>query len=480
LRNLNNFLAAALATGAIPDVETWTIIAAPRWPGSRTPEAVDKEMIVSAARALMKIGRRAEALRLIDDAATFARGDFMLARNLADMWIEAGEPDKADRLLTSMPEDSGGRKGEMLLARAAAAAARGMDEEAARLTQAATAVLPVHMMPAQPGQQFLIGVITPAHGVVNRIMSAQRFHFARNSPGSLAWNYSDLYRFWSVFPEAPNAAALARDLPRPDLILNNWVNPERLSMPDTLAEIGGFVDGLGLPVLNHPRKAAQTTRQRNAELLAGIPGLVVPRLARLRYEPQARQQQVHAIGKNFGFPVIVRDTFSQMGKEAGKFDSAEELEAHLGTIGPREIYVIQFINNPIAGHFYRKVRAAVIGDDVIISHVHFGERWNVHSAGRTADLPAAQEAFAKSILFKPEETLGAQAMAALREIKARMPLDFYGIDFDVLPDGQLVFFEANAAMNISLAGRKSKGVEPIRVRMRDALHRLFARTSVRA
>jgi hypothetical protein len=29
-----------------------------------------------------------------------------------------------------------------------------------------------------------------------------------------------------------------------------------------------------------------------------------------------------------------------------------------------------------------------------------------------------------------------------------MPLDFFGIDFDVDDDGQVVFFEANAAMNL--------------------------------
>jgi glutathione synthase/RimK-type ligase-like ATP-grasp enzyme/thioredoxin-like negative regulator of GroEL len=485
LRNLNNFLAAALATGAAPDAAAWALIASPRWPVSRIPQDADKEMIVSAARGLMKIGKRAEALRLIADAAPFAGGDLTMARNFADMWIEAGQPEKAHQLLTNLPDDLGGRKGEILLARAAAASAVGLAEEAARLTSAATAALPVHLMAAQPGQQFVIGVMTPLRGVVTQIMSAQLFHFARNSPGSLAWNYSDLYRFWSVFPEAPGAVAAVKGMPRPDLVLNNWVNAERLLMPDMLEKVAGFADRLGVPVLNHPRGAAQATRQRNAERLAGIPGLVVPRVARLRYEPRVRQQLVHAIGKSFGFPVIVRDTFSQMGKEAGKFDSAEALETYLADTSPREIYAIQFINNPIASHFYRKIRAAVIGDEVIISHVHFGERWNVHrerdaAAAAGLQLPAAEEAFARSILFKPEETLGAQATAALHEIKARIPLDFYGIDFDVLPDGQLVFFEANAAMTISLAGRKSKGVEPIRVRMREALHRLFTRTSGRA
>jgi hypothetical protein len=43
-----------------------------------------------------------------------------------------------------------------------------------------------------------------------------------------------------------------------------------------------------------------------------------------------------------------------------------------------------------------------------------------------------------------------------------------------------VFFEANAAMNVSVTGRKSKGVEPIRARMRETLHRLLERTAADA
>jgi hypothetical protein len=40
-----------------------------------------------------------------------------------------------------------------------------------------------------------------------------------------------------------------------------------------------------------------------------------------------------------------------------------------------------------------------------------------------------------------------------------------------MPDGRLLFFEANAAMNISLSGRKD--LEAPRAVMRTALRRLF-------
>ena len=484
LRNLNNFIAAALGSGSDLDAETLKMVAVPDWPASRLPAKAEKETIISLARGLLKIGKGEEALRLIDSTSQFAGDDLIFARNFADILMEAGHPERAHQLLANIPDDGLKDSGEILLARAATAYAAGLNDEAIQLTKAAVAALPVHITAAQPEQEFLIGVINPAPGIVTAIMSPQLFHFSSNSPAALAWSSSHLYRLWSVFPESPGAAAAMRGLLRPDLILNNWVNGERLSTPDTLELIAGFADRLELPVLNHPRKAALATRQRNAERLSDIPGLVVPRIARFLNEAARLQHLVRSIGENFGFPVIIRDPFRQMGKQAEKITSARELETHLGNISGKQLYAIEFIDNPVAGGFYRKVRAAVFGGDPIISHVHFGERWNVHRERDSASaaehsVPPAEEAFARAILFKPEEAIGRSGMAALREIGARIPLEFYGIDFDILPDGRLVFFEANATMNISLTGQKSKGLEPIRAKMREAFHRLLKQTSGR-
>lgn len=485
LRNLNNFIAAGIATGHAADPAAWIGVTIPDWPADRRPAEAEKDLLISLGRALLEIGKPAEAVRLIDSATSFVAGDLIIARNFAEILIGAGQPEKAHRLLADLAGISSEAEGERLLALAATALAAGLTDEAARLTKAATAALPVHITPAEPGQEFLIGVINRAPQFVSQIMSARRFHFTANSPASLAWRHGNLYRLWSVFPDAPNALQALDSLPKAHLLLNNWVNAERLSTPGTLDFIAGFVDRLGLPVLNHPRAAAAATRQRNAEHLAGIPGLVVPRVARFRNDPERRSELVRSIAQSFGFPLIVRNTYMQGGKQAEKIVSAEALAQYLGATAQRELYVIEFIDNPIGGSFYRKLRAAVFGDEVIIAHVHFAERWNVHrerDTDKAADLPvpAAERALAQAMLFKPEEALGRSAMAALREITRRLRLDFYGIDFDLMADGRLVFFEANAAMHISMTGRKSKGAEPIRLEMRQALHRLIERTAVKA
>lgn len=482
LRNLINFIAALIANGAVPDAATAKLISAPDWPASRIPSASEKEMIISAARGLLQIGRRDEALRLIDGTARFAGDDLIFARSLVAIRIAAGQAEKALQLLAGSTGMDKGRSGEWLLLRAAASYAAGQYEKAAELTREAAVALPVHITAAEPGQQYLIGVINPAPPIVRAVMSPQLFHFSDNTPANLAWKHNNLYRFWSVFPEAPDAAVAADKLPRAALILNNWVNGEGLSTADTLERVAGFTDRFGLPVLNHPRQAALATRQRNAERLSGIPGLVVPRIARFRNEPEKHQHVIRAIADTLGFPVIIRDPFRQMGKAAEKIETAEALATHLLGQTASQLYAIEFIDNPIAGGLFRKIRAAVIGDEVIIAHVHFGARWNVHrerdaASAAEVSVPPGEQAFAQSILFKPDDALGRTGIAALRAIRERIPLDFYGIDFDILPDGRLVFFEANAAMNVSMAGRKSKGVEPIRARMREAFHRLIATTA---
>jgi tetratricopeptide (TPR) repeat protein len=485
LTNVNNLIAARSKARLPIDAEMFRQITLSGWPARRIPTSRERQVIISTADGLIRIGQSSAALRLIDDIAPYTGNDPAGARKLAELLMKAGEAERAHRLLADFSGLPAGKSAEMLLARAATAHAIGWKDEARRLTRAAVTALPVHITEAEPGQQFLIGVISQAPRAIARIMSPKHFHFCLNMPAHLAWQHSHLYRFWSVFPGAPGAAAAVEKLPRPHLILNNWVNPELLSKGGGLDFIAAFTDRLGLPVLNHPRAVALVTREHNAQRLAGIAGLVVPRLSRFRNEPTESGRLARSIAESFGFPVIIRDARMQAGKQMEKIATLAGLSAHLARTSAKDLYAIEFIDNEVAGGFYRKIRAVTFGNEVIVSHVHFGAQWNVHrergsAAAARLRVPAAEEAFAQSILFRPDETLGKAAMAALREIRAWTPLDFYGTDFDLLPDGRLVFFEANAAMNIGLSGRPGEGLEPIRARMFAAFHDLIERTASRA
>ena len=339
-------------------------------------------------------------------------------------------------------------------------------------------VVPVYLTARTESQKFLIGVLNRAPARVEIPLTPQEFHFTENTPASLASRFSDKYRFLSIFPEAATVRSALAAQPRPDFIINNWVNAEVLSTPGTLSFISAFADSLEQAVLNHPVSAATTTRQRNAENLKGIPNLLVPRVLRFMNQPDDPSSIVSLIKNDVGFPVIVRDPFHQMGKQASKLDTADQLLEHLRSTPVLELYAIQYVHNPAATGIWRKIRAAVIGEELIISHVHFSEQWNVHRERDDAKIQSVNQkksivSFADSILNDPSDALGRPALLALEAIKKRIPLDLYGIDFDLMPDGQVLFFEANAAMTISFYGLF--GRQNVRGRMRDALDQLFIR-----
>jgi glutathione synthase/RimK-type ligase-like ATP-grasp enzyme len=307
-----------------------------------------------------------------------------------------------------------------------------------------------------PNQRLLIGVLNEAPKFINKdVCSPAKLHFHRNTPAALWATMNDEYRFLSIFPQAESAKEALTALPRPQLLISNWVNPESLSKDDTLDFIADYADSFALPVINHPRRAYFTTRQRNAERLTGIPNLLVPRILRVLNEPQKHQLLIRLISEELGFPVIIRSPFSHYGAATVKIETPAELAAYLSTERHPQLYAIEYIHNPLPEGGYRKIRAAVIGSELIMLHARIGPLWNVHgtrNAKARAELMAFDSkgtatAFALKVLRRPDEALGRPAMTALHEIRTRTPLDFFGIDFDLLPDGRILFFETNAAMN---------------------------------
>lgn len=476
LRTITNILNATRKNGSPQIRAFFADLIIPDWPPGTVPDLGDRHMIITLARALVTRKRMEAAAGLLVSVLPNLRGDTDFIKAASAIMFDAGHAEKAIGFLRPLTEASGPVDGGLLIAHAVASHQAGLDEEARRLIRRAVEAVPVHLTAKEPGQVLLVGILNQAPMAITGGTTPAHLHFTRNTPASLAIRHNDQYRFLSILPEAQSVVPALTQMPRPQVILNNWVNGEHLSTPATLQFIAGFADRLALPVLNHPRKAAETTRQNNADRLAGIPDLVIPRLIRFSHEPETREPAVRLIAEKIGFPVIIRGPFAQKGVGAEKIDTPAELADHLATLPRMQLYAIEYVHNPAAEGAYRKIRAAVIGEDVFITHVHFGPRWNVHRERdkeklAAFDLDGKAASHAAQMIATPEQTLGRQAMAALHAIRARIPLDFYGIDFDMLPDGRVLFFEANAAMNLSLSDRA--GLEQTRAAMRAAVRRLF-------
>jgi hypothetical protein len=108
------------------------------------------------------------------------------------------------------------------------------------------------------------------------------------------------------------------------------------------------------------------------------------------------------------------------------------------------LYATEFCDFVGADGRYRKFRVVMLGEQVFLRHCIIGENWLLHAARRAAGTEKTErEMFA---IF--DRDWAARLHPIFREIGSRLRLDFFGIDCNIDDHGQVVLFEANAAMNI--------------------------------
>ena len=235
---------------------------------------------------------------------------------------------------------------------------------------------------------------------------------------------------------------------RPDLdgyktLLNMVTEPEQNQR--TLDNMRKLLRGVRGKVINRPEAVLRSTREQVARQLQNIPGLVVPPTARLAPGKAAVAAKVLT---NAGLqpPIILREAGTHGGRIVGLFDTVDAL---LGALDPAKDHLAtQFVDFRSADGLYRKYRVFFIGQHKILRHMLVSDDWNVHAKDRTrfmADRPSlvAEE----RALFEAEEPFAPGVSAGLAAVNERIPLDFFGMDFGITSDGQVVLFEANATMS---------------------------------
>ena len=275
-----------------------------------------------------------------------------------------------------------------------------------------------------------------------------------NFPLQLAHRLARDFHFSFVFHCDAASDSARRQIPQPDIVINNCVNAEAILSEGSLPRLIDLVDGFHVPVVNHPSKAVQSGRDKMAKLLENIPGVVVPKT--MRFFPQGRtpEQLADEIEAQFDYPLIVRSLTAQRGMGMEKADSREELIKALSAekLG-KGFFVTQFMDARRGDELFRKIRASIVGDEIIVVRVDFDPGWKVHGgrSGRRISFylenPRLLEV-EKQVCADPEKELGRPAMQSLGAIRDRIPLDIFGMDFNVDADGQVVFYEANATMNL--------------------------------
>jgi tetratricopeptide (TPR) repeat protein len=196
-----------------------------------------------------------------------------------------------------------------------------------------------------------------------------------------------------------------------------------------------LVARLGKPAINDPGKIQRTTRDAVAELLPGIERCRIPQILRLAAASDVGVPALQAL-LPFSFPMLARPAGTHGG----------DLASFLAQRPDSDHYVIDYIDYASADGHFRKYRFIFVGEEILPYHLAIGNDWKVHHVSTDmAHQPWMQEEEA-AFLANPGAVFDASHYQALRTVRERIGLDYFGIDCGLDADGNLIVFEVNASM----------------------------------
>lgn len=228
----------------------------------------------------------------------------------------------------------------------------------------------------------------------------------------------------------------------PGAFLNHIADPDTCG--GALDVATRVVAKLARPCFNRPAAVARTSRDGIARILAGVPGLVVPKTIRI---PESADPQVCAAIAQAGlkYPVLLRAVGSHGGISLIKADTPEKVEELIRRKrGGKDIYVTEFRDFKSRDGRYRKYRVVVVGEQILLRHCIIADDWLLHATRRSA----GTEAMELAMFTHFEREWSSHLRPVFREIATRLGLDFFGVDCNIDEDGRVLLFEANPCMNI--------------------------------
>lgn len=251
-------------------------------------------------------------------------------------------------------------------------------------------------------------------------------------------------------------------LPAHDAVINAIGDADRCA--DALAALPALLQLSAAPVVNPPDRVLRTSRASPWLRAAGVAGAILPDCAAV-----GRDGLIGGPPPGFRFPFLLRSPGFHTGEHFHLVQDAAGLRGALAHMPAGPLTAIQYIDTKAADGLFRKYRVMMIGGELYPLHLAASRAWKVHYF--TADM-AREEALRReeaAFLDAMPACLGAVAMQALRGIAERLGLDYAGIDFARAPDGQIIVFEANAAMTMVMPT-----VEPMWDYRRAAIGRAIA------
>lgn len=232
-----------------------------------------------------------------------------------------------------------------------------------------------------------------------------------------------------------------------ECVLNLVTDPDQ--HPQTLQRLRKLLRGYRGRIINRPEAVLRTTRDLVAKRLSGIDGLLVPQVLRLR-NPRPGAASLAAERANLAFPLIVRLAGTHTGKSVRLAANPEEVEAACS--GPGDYIVTEFVDYRSPDGLFRKYRFWSFAGATIFKHAIISDQWSIHNADRNRIMHARRDLIEEEmrLMTQMEGVFPPPVHAVFNAVRARLGLDFFGMDFGLHRDGQVILFEANATMSFAM------------------------------
>ncbi|CAE6843145.1 hypothetical protein LMG22931_07351 [Paraburkholderia nemoris] len=268
-----------------------------------------------------------------------------------------------------------------------------------------------------------------------------------------------------------------QQLPAYDLVFN------AIGDADIAAPLSGrlarFVSRCARPVLNPPDAIARTQRHRTASLFYGLPDVQAAPCVRSETAPASRSALDALLAEaGIDFPVLARPAATHGGEGLTLCESPTALESWRSA-QTEVCYLAAFRDYRSTDGFYRKYRIIFVDRKPFPYHLAISPHWMVHYYSADMEQHPWKLEEERRFLDNPHAALGERVMSAIAAIGRRLDLDYGGIDFTVLPDGQVLVFEANATMlaHFERATGTLAHKNPHVQRIVDAFERMMSRHS---
>jgi tetratricopeptide (TPR) repeat protein len=226
-------------------------------------------------------------------------------------------------------------------------------------------------------------------------------------------------------------------VPEYDVVWNTIAeSPEAVQY---LAFANHFIHAQRKPALNIPAYVIGTARPLLERTLTNTGARVAPVAI-------VDRETLRNAALPFAFPMIARPLGSHAGHGLERLDSAESCQAYTTQHPSDRYFVSTFINYASADGYFRKYRLVFVDGVPYPVHLAVSPNWMIHYY----NAPMAEHQWMRdeeaAFLEDPRGAFDPTRFATLVNIGKAVGLEYFGVDCSIDPDGNVLIFEADAAM----------------------------------